>query len=68
LLISEGGSGGLFAVCWLAVNWLAHLPGDGSASTCGPAVDEFTNGKRLLIGSQRPEELAAAITQAKQGG
>jgi hypothetical protein len=27
---------------------------------------EFTNGKRLLIGSQRPEELAAAITQAKQ--
>ncbi len=27
---------------------------------------EFTNGKRLLIGSQRPEELAAAISQAKQ--
>lgn len=27
---------------------------------------EFTNGKRLLIGSQRPEELAAAIGQAKQ--
>jgi hypothetical protein len=27
---------------------------------------EFTNGKRLLIGSQRPEELAAAIDQAKQ--
>jgi hypothetical protein len=29
---------------------------------------EFTNGKRLLIGSQRPEELAAAISQAKQHG
>ena len=28
---------------------------------------EFTNGKRLLIGSQRPEELAAAISQAKHG-
>jgi hypothetical protein len=29
---------------------------------------EFTNGKLLLIGSQRPEELAAAISQAKQQG
>jgi hypothetical protein len=27
---------------------------------------ELTNGKRLLIGSRRPEELAAAISQAKQ--
>jgi hypothetical protein len=27
---------------------------------------EFTNGKRLLIGSQRPDELAAAITHAKR--
>ena len=26
----------------------------------------FSNGKRLLIGSQRPDELAAAISQAKQ--
>ena len=29
---------------------------------------ELANGKRLLIGSQRPEELAAAISQAKQQG
>ena len=29
---------------------------------------EFTSGRRLLIGSQRPEELAAAISQAKQHG
>jgi hypothetical protein len=29
---------------------------------------EFTNGKRLLIGLQRPEELAAAISQVKQHG
>jgi hypothetical protein len=29
---------------------------------------ELTNGKRLLIGSQRPEELATAISQAKQHG
>jgi hypothetical protein len=27
---------------------------------------ELANGKRLLIGSQRPEELAEAISQAKQ--
>lgn len=27
---------------------------------------EFTNGKRLLIGSQRPDELAAAISTAKR--
>jgi hypothetical protein len=27
---------------------------------------QLANGKRLLIGSQRPEELAAAISQAKQ--
>ena len=27
---------------------------------------EFTNGKRLLIGSQKPEELAEAISRAKQ--
>jgi hypothetical protein len=27
---------------------------------------EFTNGKRLLIGSQRPDELATAITHAKR--
>jgi hypothetical protein len=29
---------------------------------------EFSNGKRLLIGSKRPEELAAAISQAKHHG
>ena len=29
---------------------------------------EFTNGKRLLIGSQRPEELAEAISKAKGQG
>jgi hypothetical protein len=29
---------------------------------------EFSNGKRLLIGSQRPEDLAAAISRAKQQG
>lgn len=27
---------------------------------------EFSNGKRLLLGSKRPDELAAAITLAKQ--
>lgn len=29
---------------------------------------EFTNGKRLLIGSRRPEELAAAVGQARRRG
>jgi hypothetical protein len=29
---------------------------------------ELANGKRLLIGSQRPEELAAAISRAKSWG
>ena len=29
---------------------------------------EFKNGKRLLIGSQRPEELAGAIGRAKSAG
>jgi hypothetical protein len=29
---------------------------------------ELVNGKRLLIGSQRPEELAAAINEAKHHG
>jgi hypothetical protein len=29
------------------------------------AIKSETHSKRLLIGSQRPEELAAAISQAK---